>query len=53
MKTNTLNLAEIKELSYEEMLNINGGGWVIDLIEIIDRYYCDFKKGLLDGMYLR
>ena len=53
MKTNDFNSISVMELSAEEMAGIYGGGWIMDLIEIIDKYYVDLKKGISDGFNLR
>ena len=53
MKTNDFNSIAIMELSAEEMSGIYGGGWLLDLLEIIDKFYVDFKKGISDGYNFR
>ena len=53
MKTNDFNSISVMELSAEEMSGIYGGGLIMDLIEILDKFYVDLKKGISDGYNLR
>lgn len=50
MKTNTINLNVENELSYDEMSEIYGGGWIIDLIIYLEKNFQDIKKGFIDGL---
>jgi len=53
MKTKNLLSIQVVELSHNEMTDIYGGGWLIDLLQFIDKNYTEFKKGLSDGYHLR
>jgi hypothetical protein len=53
MKTNGFNSIAIMEISPEEMSEIYGGGWILDLLEFIDKHYTDLKKGISDGLNYR